>query len=83
MKEDLIDFIIDNREYFKDKYKNLYDNMAMIKTEQDEVFYVDIEKDLSRTIRDSMSSELARSTGADMETIMIVLEEVNLVQLFK
>lgn len=83
MKEQLIDYLIDNQGYFKEKYKSLFDKEKALKTEEATVFHPDIDYSLQTVIYSSMSNELARATGADMETIMIVLEDMNMETYFK
>lgn len=83
MKEELVDYILDNREYFKEKYKHLVEKRDAVKGKESKLFHDDIDSSMNSAIITGMSGELSRAIGADMETIMIVLEEVNFEELFK
>ena len=82
MREALIDYLLDNREYFQEKYKSLIDKKKKLKQNESVFFHSDIDSEFIRSIIQSMSVELCKATGADMETVMIVLEEMNAEEFF-
>ena len=83
MRENLIDYLIDNREYFKEKYKYLLDQREVVISKESPLLHEFIDSNLSSVVGSSMSSELAKATGADMETILTVLEDVDFKEYFK
>jgi hypothetical protein len=84
MNEDgLIEFLMDHREYFKEKYSSLFSKRDSLKQSESNLFHDDIESEFRQNIISRMSLEIGQSTGTDMETIMIVLEEMDFGEYFK
>ena len=83
MREKLIEYLLDNQLYFKDKYQTLFSKRDDLKASIATVFHSDIDSDLKNLLVQDMSIELSRATGADIETIMIVLEDMNMGEFFK
>ncbi len=83
MRENVIEFLIDNQDYFKKKYSSLFSKKNDLKKKEPRVFHDDIDEQLKSSIIAQMSDEISVATGADMETIMIVLEDMNMEEFFK
>lgn len=82
-REELIEYLIDNKDYFKDKYKDKIDRLDKAKETNDNVFHEEIDKQFRSVIIRSMVDELSSYSGADAETILIVLEDMNLTEYLK
>lgn len=83
MNDTLIQYLIDNHQYFREKYKDLLCEKKSIKAKEHVVFHDDIDLEFKSVVIRSMSGEIALATGADMESIMIVLEDMNIMEFFK
>jgi phenylpyruvate tautomerase PptA (4-oxalocrotonate tautomerase family) len=78
MRERVIEYLIDNRDYFIEKTSDLVDKRESEKKSLSYLFHEDIDEDFLEAVTERISGDITKATGADMESIMIVLEEMNL-----
>lgn len=83
MRDKVIQYLLDNQGAFKETFDDLVNKKNNIVVEDKKLFKDEIDLEFKDSLFSNISTDISRATGSDMETIMIVLEEMNLKEYFK
>lgn len=78
MREQIIEYLVKNKEHFKESHQWLVDEKMKLFGIHSPLFHDDIEKEHNEMLNSLIITEVSASLGADYESICVVLEDLNL-----